>query len=219
MSTPATRTTAVVPVLGLPAGSQITAVPYEQLPDALRAELTARVDRLGYLGGFFSLAAHQAEPLLHFTRFTEAVKAALPEPISDLVALAAAADAGNDYELVQHIRLARTHGHPDAWIRAAAYGEVPGTPTEDQLAPGERDVRALAAAALGGATTDAELRAAIASLGDTATVGVLLLLGRYAAHSVMSRVLHLRPPVPLDPPLGAVPPAPPTASRNGGQPT
>jgi alkylhydroperoxidase family enzyme len=115
-----------VPVLGAPEDGLVAPVPFEDLPEPLRGELAARVERLGYLGGFFSVAAHQPDPLLHFNRFTESLKDGLPGRLAEVVALAAAATAGNQYELVQHIRLARKLGCPDTWIRAAAYGpDVP----------------------------------------------------------------------------------------------
>src|SRR5215472_505567 len=81
----------VVPVLGVPDDSHVTAVPYAALPGQLKAELAGQVARLGYLGGFFSLAAHQPGPLLHFNRFTEALKDALPGRLCNVVALAVAA--------------------------------------------------------------------------------------------------------------------------------
>ena len=117
-----------VPVLGVPGDGLVAPVPFEDLPEPLRGELAARVERLGYLGGFFSVAAHQPDPLLHFNRFTESLKDGLPGRLAEVVALAAAATAGNQYELVQHIRLARKLGCPDTWIRAAAYG--PDTPAD-----------------------------------------------------------------------------------------
>jgi hypothetical protein len=50
-----------------------------------------------------------------------------------------------------------------------------------------------------------ELRAVLAHLGEPAAVAVLLLLGRYAAHAVVGRVLRLGPPVSEDPPPGTTP--------------
>jgi alkylhydroperoxidase family enzyme len=197
-----------VPVLGVPEDGLVAPVPFEDLPEPLRGELAARVERLGYLGGFFSVAAHQPDPLLHFNRFTESLKDGLPGRLSEVVALAAAATAGNQYELVQHIRLARKLGCPDTWIRAAAYGpDAPaygptGSPGNGMpLDPDEQAVRALAVAAMGGHGARAELSAVVARLGQATAVGVLLLLGRYVAHAMVARVLGLGPPVCLDPPL------------------
>jgi alkylhydroperoxidase family enzyme len=197
---PGTSPPGAVPVLGVPDDGLITPVPFEDMPELLRDELAARVERLGYLGAFFSLAAHQPDPLLHFSRFTESLKDGLPGRFSEVVALAAAATAGNEYELVQHIRLARKLGCPDAWIRAAAYGaDGPGGATP--LDPDEQAVRDLAAAAMGGQIARAELSAVVTRLGEATAVGVLLLLGRYMAHAMVGRVLGLGPPVSLDPPL------------------
>ena len=183
-----------VPVLGVPEASPVAVVPYEAMPSTLQEELAPRVRRLGYLGGFFGLAAHQPDALLHFTRFTETLKAALPEGLSDLVALAAA--AGNPYEVVQHIRLARTHGRPDSWIRAVTEGRPGG-----DMNPGEQEVLALVLTVRDGANAGAQLRAVVARLGEPAAVAILLLLGRYVAHGLVSHALGLGPPVPLDPPL------------------
>jgi alkylhydroperoxidase family enzyme len=217
---PGTSRPGAVPVLGAPEDGLVTPVPFEDLPEPLRGELAARVERLGYLGGFFGVAAHQPDPLLHFNRFTESLKDGLPGRLSEVVALAAAAAAGNQYELVQHIRLARKLGCPDTWIRAAAYGpDAPADgladgPAEDPadgpgngrvlypaLDPDEQAVRALAVAAMGGHGAQAELSAVVARLGQATAVGVLLLLGRYVAHAMVARVLGLGPPVSLDPPL------------------
>jgi alkylhydroperoxidase family enzyme len=194
----------VVPVRGAPADSPIPAVPYAQLPAQLRAELAGRVERLGYLGAFFSLTAHQPEPLLHFTRFTEALKAALPGRLSEVVALSAASAAGSEYELVQHIRLARANGSTDAWIRAVTSG-AGASGGEQVLRTEEQDVLALVWAATSGAPADREVRAVVARLGAPAAVAVLLLLGRYIAHGLISEVLGLGPPVTLDPPLDVNP--------------
>lgn len=141
---PGTSRPGAVPVLGVPGDGLVAPVPFEDLPEPLRGELAARVERLGYLGGFFSVAAHQPDPLLHFNRFTESLKDGLPGRLGEVVALAAAATAGNQYELVQHIRLARKLGCPDTWIRAAAYGpdppaDGPAEGSADGLAEGSAD--------------------------------------------------------------------------------
>lgn len=202
-----TRPAGVVPVLGVADDSIVSVIPYEELPDPLRAELAGRVERLGYLGGFFGLAAHQPQALLHFHHFTESLKSALPAELAEVVALASAAAAGNEYELVQHIRLARSHGQSDDWISAAAHGESPGA---RPLTPAEREVRALVRAALDGAAGDEALRAVVTRLGEPAAVAVLLLTGRYAAHALVGRALRLGPPVSADQPTGTTPEPPPT---------
>ena len=61
---PGTSRPGAVPVLGVPGDGLVAPVPFEDLPEPLRGELAARVERLGYLGGFFSVAAHQPDPLL-----------------------------------------------------------------------------------------------------------------------------------------------------------
>lgn len=83
---PGTSRLRAVPVLGVPGDGLVAPVPFEELPEPLRGELAARVERLGYLGGFFSVAAHQPDPLLHFNRFTESLKDGLPGRLSEVVA-------------------------------------------------------------------------------------------------------------------------------------
>jgi hypothetical protein len=91
-------------------------------PDALRADvaemLRPRVARLGYLGEFFTCAAHQPAALMSFMAFTDDLKRALPERITEAVALTVATELGNAYERHQHERLSLTLGFGEAWIRA-----------------------------------------------------------------------------------------------------
>src|SRR5512143_1851057 len=94
----------------------------DQLPPPLAAALRPRVERLGYLGEFFQCAANVPDALLAFQQLTEALKAALPDRVTEVVALTVATRLGNDYERYQHERLCRTLGFDDGWIRAVEYG-------------------------------------------------------------------------------------------------
>lgn len=165
------------------------------MPPDLSEALRPRVERLGYLGEFFRCAAHQPQALLSFVRFTEDLRAALPDAITEVVALAVASAMRNDYERHQHERLARKLGFPDEWIRAAS---APAGAGEHALAPAERAAKALALALLErrGHGVEAELAAVVQASGAAAAVAILLLVGRYATHALMVNALALEPPVP-----------------------
>src|SRR5215470_7455189 len=90
----------------------------DAMPPALADALRPRVQRLGYLGEFFQCAANAPDALLAFHQFTEALKAALPERVTEVVALTVATRLGNAYERHQHERLCRRLGLSDEWIRA-----------------------------------------------------------------------------------------------------
>jgi len=91
-------------------------------PDALRGDvaemLRPRVERLGYLGEFFRCAAHQPSALISFMAFTDDLKHALPDRITETVALTVSTDLGNAYERHQHERLSIKLGFGEDWIRA-----------------------------------------------------------------------------------------------------
>jgi alkylhydroperoxidase family enzyme len=171
----------------------IPPIDFGDLPDPLPQLLAPRVERLGYLGGFFQHTAHQPRALAAFIEFTESLKDALPEGLTETVALAVAGRLGNRYELNQHEQLARRLGFSDVWIRAAA----DGSGFDEIATPGQRAVRSLVTAILrdAGRNCGAELDAAVEAVGVEPAVGVLLLAGRYVAHSVVANALELHPPV------------------------
>lgn len=179
-----------VPVSGISPLAPLPVVSWEEADAELRSVLEAKVARLGYFGGFFAELAHAPRPLAAFERFTAATRGELPEPVAETIALTIAGLAGNDYERVQHERMARTHGHDRAWIDAVLSGP-------DAIAdPVER-----AAARLGWAVWHRdpdEARVAVASLSDLAGAATasasLLLCGRFLAHAAVSSVLDLRDP-------------------------
>src|SRR5438309_28638 len=78
--------------------------------------------RLGYLGEFFQVAAHQPAALSAFVSFSEALKDALPWRLVEVIALTVSARTGNAYERVQHERLALTLGMRVEEARALASG-------------------------------------------------------------------------------------------------
>jgi alkylhydroperoxidase family enzyme len=181
-----------IPIGGMPDATPVyDPTPYADLPDQLREALRARVDRLGYLGAFFAFTAAQPDALHAFNSFSESLRAELPDNLSETVALAISAAYGNDYENVQHRRLAATHGRAPGWIAAVCDGG-----DEDQLDEAERAVRALVSAMVTGGGKDARplLERVHALLGRKDTVGVLLLAARYIGHSHVSNVLELTAP-------------------------
>src|SRR5258708_2369876 len=101
---------------------------FEELDQAVREALEPKVRRVGYLGEFFAVAGHQPAALLAFHEFTEALKRALPPELSEVVALTAAVELGNDYERCQHERLSVKLGFGLTWI-AAAEGRAGSDPS------------------------------------------------------------------------------------------
>jgi alkylhydroperoxidase family enzyme len=161
------------------------------LPPALAEVLRPRVERLGYLGEFFRCAAHAPDALLAFDVFTAALKRALPDWATEVVALTVATRLGNAYERHQHERLCRRLGFSDEWIRAVEDLRA------EALADDEGVVQRLALAVLDrqGHDVQAELEAVIDALGPPAAMAVLLVIGRYVTHSLVVNALALRPPV------------------------
>lgn len=166
----------------------------EQLEPQLARALEPRVKRLGYLGEFFRCAGHQPRALLSFLAFTEDLKQALPDRLTEVVALSVARRLENDYERVQHERLSLKLGFGEEWVRAVLALD-PGAP--GPLAEPERCVQRLALAAIErhGHATTAELEAVVRALGHEAAVAVLLLIGRYLTHALVVNSLGLAPPV------------------------
>ena len=160
-----------------------------QLADALRP----RIERLGYLGEFFKRAAHQPEALLSFIAFTEDLKRALPDNLTEVVALTVANRLKNDYERHQHERLCRKLGFTDEWIRGASRAGSAAA-----LPPLERSVQALVIAVIerSGHGVTTELAAVGDTLGPAQVMAILMLIGRYTTHSLIVNALSLTPPVP-----------------------
>jgi len=176
----------------------------EQLPTELAAALHPRVQRLGYLGEFFKCAAQQPAALLSFMRFTDDLKGALPDNVSEVVALTVAVWSGNTYERNQHEQLARKLGFSAEWTRAVETLR----PDEVRMAETERQVQRFVLAVLNahGHGVQAQLDAVIGTFGAAQAVAVLLLIGRYVTHALFVNALQLAPPVPstFDEPTDAI---------------
>jgi alkylhydroperoxidase family enzyme len=160
----------------------------------LAAMLRPRVERLGYLGEFFQCAANSPEPLKHFYRLTESLKKALPDRLTEVVALTVASKAENNYERVQHERLSLKLGFGEAWVRDVLRL---APKTESSLSDAERAVQTLTLAVLKnhGRGVRAELESLIAAIGPEQAIAILILIGRYVTHAQIVNALELEPPV------------------------
>lgn len=156
-------------------------IPFDALDDELRELLAPRVERLGYLGEFFQLAAHQSEALAAFVRFTEALKAALPWRLVEIAALTVATETENDYERVQHERLALKLGMSEQELGAVLAGEI----EEGRFSAAEVATHKLALNCADRIGRDGDgLFIALRDATDQETaVGVLLVCSRYLAHA------------------------------------
>jgi alkylhydroperoxidase family enzyme len=170
----------------------------EQMPPELATFLAPRIKRLGYLGEFFQCTAHQPEALLSFLRFTEQLKHALPDNLTETVALSVAKLMDNAYERVQHERLAVKLGFSREWIDEALSLGANGY---QALSTQEQAVQRLVIAGVrrGGRETSAELEAVIEAIGHEQAIAVLMLIGRYLSHALIVNALQLPPPAAVRP--------------------
>ena len=168
-------------------------IQFDDLPAELAETLRPRFERLGYLGEFFQVGAHQPEALGHFVRFTESLKSALPERLSELVALTVSCKLANDYERVQHERLSLKLGFSRAWIREV---EDLAPDQSELLEPDERAAQMLVLSVVT-SMGHASSRAASdfeALVGPELLVGVLLATGRYLAHAALCNTIGIAAP-------------------------
>lgn len=168
---------------------------YEELSPELASFLRARVERLGYLGEFFRCAAHQPEALLSFLEFTEHLKHALPNNLTEVVSLSVARLMDNAYERVQHERLSLNLGFSRDWIRDVL---ALGSDSSETLSEQERLVQRLVIATLSqrGHDTTRELEDVVQAIGPAKAIAVLMLIGRYVSHALIVNSLDLAPPIP-----------------------
>jgi alkylhydroperoxidase family enzyme len=172
----------------------------EALPQNVAEVLRPRVERLGYLGEFFRCAAHQPAALVSFMSFTEDLKRALPDRLTETVALTVSTELASAYERHQHERLCLKLGFGEGWVRAVETLDPEGAARLDAA---ERQVQALTLAVVRqhGHGTTGELDAVVSAIGHAAAIAVLMLIGRYVTHALMVNSLNLVPPVasPLQP--------------------
>lgn len=193
---------AMPPVLGLPPAPPLPAA--TELSAELADLLRPRIARLGYLGGFFAVAARQPDALAGFIRFTESLKKAVPDDLAEVVALRVAVRLSNAYEQAQHEALARTHGMSEAWLAAVtvlADADADDSTAQgrlsDQLSADQRLVRDLSDAVLadaGHGAGDAVVACAERFGADT-TVALVLLISRFTAHAHAANAFALIDPL------------------------
>jgi len=156
--------------------------------------LRPKVERLNYLGEFFQCTGHQPRALISFYTLTEDLKKALPDNLTELVALTIATKMNNAYERVQHERLSLKLGLSEEWVR-----EVVSflSNREGNLSETELVVRKFVLAVIerGGHETGAELEEVVKAIGHEKGIGVLMLIGRYVMHALIANSLALKPPV------------------------
>lgn len=177
------RSLAGVPLIGV-----------DELDPAVRQRLQSKIDRLGYLGDFFQVTAHQPESLAAFIDYTDATKRALPDDLAEVVALTVATASGNDYERHQHERLSVKLGLGKDWV-----GEVTRLDPDHAtltVAQGHTQRWVLAVLEDHGRGTHAELDRLVQELGPKDAVAVALMCGRYVAHATIANSFGIQPPVP-----------------------
>ncbi len=180
--------------MGLAMSDLIPRLSLDEMPEKLADMLKPRVERLGYLGEFFQCAANQPEALMRFQDFTEALKHALPERLTEVIALTVGQLMDNAYERTQHERLSLKLGFGERWVGDVL--SLGGSVTA--LSESEAAVQRLAVAVIErrGTGTRAELERVINLVGPEKTVAVLMLIGRYVTHTLFVNTLQLAPPVP-----------------------
>lgn len=175
--------------------AQIPRLAFENVDPPLRDMLKPTVDRLGYFGEFFQVAAHIPGAIPAFMQYTGAVKAKLSDSENEVLALSVCTMLEADYERIQHERLARKLGFSLDWI-AAAEGRPGSHPSA--LGDGERCLQALAQAMVQshGLRSDAELAAVTSRLGHEKAVAALLQISRFVTIALLCNALGLTLPVP-----------------------
>jgi len=178
----------------------IPRIPMDGMPAALAGMLRPKVERLGYLGEFFQCAANQPDALRSFMQFTDDLRAALPDNLTEIVALTVSTYMSNTYERHQHERLCLKFGFSKDWIHQVLSLSVD---SGGALKAEERAVQQLVLAVLetNGQSAVRELETAVEAVGAKQAIAILLLIGRYMTHAVLVNTLRLGPPVssPLEP--------------------
>ncbi|ARP96405.1 hypothetical protein [Bordetella genomosp. 13] len=174
------------------------AIPRLKLDDMrpdLAEYLMPRVKRLGYLGELFQVGAHAPDVLLHFMRFTEALKDALPDNLAEVAVLTTATLMENAYERHQHERLCVRIGFKREWIREV---ERLDPDAAGGLSDEERAVQryVMASVRTRGLQARDEFDRLAALLPAGQAVAVAMLAGRYVTHALVVNTFGLKPPVP-----------------------
>jgi alkylhydroperoxidase family enzyme len=166
----------------------------DELDPVVRQRLQSKIDRLGYLGGFFQLTAHQPEALAAFIDYTDATKRALPDDLAEIVALTVATATGNDYERHQHERLSVKLGLGKEWVASVENLD----PDSEDLTLEQRATQrwVLAVLKAHGRDSASELDGLVRALGSKTAIAVAMMCGRYVAHATIANSFGIQSPVP-----------------------
>lgn len=174
---------------------QVPRLEMEDLRPDLAGYLEPRVKRLGYLGELFKCAGNAPEVILEFMRFTDALKDALPDQVTEVGALTVAGLMENRYERHQHERLSVKLGFAREWV-AEVNRLDPDSST--LMSEPERAVQRYAIAAIRsrGLAAQREFEGVLDHLPPGQAMAFALLVGRYVSHALVVNTLQLAPPVP-----------------------
>jgi alkylhydroperoxidase family enzyme len=166
----------------------------EQLRPDLADYLAPRVKRLGYLGELFKCAGNAPDVILTFMHFTDALKEALPDRLTELGALTVASFMENRYERHQHERLSEKLGFPRDWIEDVIRlkPEARSCLTDVEKAA---QIYALKALRTRGLDVLTEFQAFGGQVSAAEAMSFVMLIGRYVTHAMVVNTLQLQPPV------------------------
>jgi len=175
--------------------TRIPRLELESLRPDLAAYLEPRVKRLGYLGELFKCTGNAPDVILQFMHFTDALKQALPDRLTELGALTVASYMENRYERHQHERLSVKLGFPREWIAQVNQLDPAGA---DALSQVEKAAQTYAIAALRqrGIGVEHEFDEFASLVPASEAMAFALLIGRYVTHALVVNTLQLAPPVP-----------------------
>jgi hypothetical protein len=164
----------------------------------LQTLLRPRLDRLGYVGEFFQVTAHQPDALASFISYTEQLKQVLPWRLVEVIALTVASQTRNDYERVQHERLALRLGLTEREVRAIVMGTLERSGSFSEAEVTAAKLSACMVHSHGRACASESSRL-VGLIGEADAVVCVMTAARYLAHSAMSNTWRLDPPVPSPP--------------------
>ncbi|MGH8760057.1 MAG: hypothetical protein ACREVW_11185 [Burkholderiales bacterium] len=175
-----------------------TLIPRLELADMrpdLAEYLRPRVARLKYLGEMFKCASHAPGVLLALMHFTDELKKALPDELTEVAVLTTASLMENRYERHQHERLCVRLGYSLDWI---AEVEKLEPDTAQLMTDEERVVQryVIAAVETRALKVQREFAEMAQLLGASQAMALVMLVGRYITHALTVNSLGLEPPVP-----------------------
>ncbi|MCW8831807.1 MAG: hypothetical protein OQK03_00620, partial [Colwellia sp.] len=143
----------------------------------------------------FKCAGHTPGVLLSFMDFTEELKKALPDRLTEVAVLTTATLMSNDYERNQHERLCIRLGYSSDWISEIEKLQ----PESANLINDEEKVvqqYVIAAVETRGLKAQVPFTEMLALLGAEQAMTVVMLVGRYITHALTVNTLELAPPIP-----------------------